>query len=238
MLAAADGLDAYLRIRCGPPRAAELRERADTALRAFLEQVFADRTEFGFDPERFEGAYLELELALYEGNAMTTIIAPLLGVALEPTTNLVPLGDGLSLQSGDSLTDAPSDAVWGEHDEPNVLIVLCLTAQPMKDPPGRSPTCTARMRFRSALTALRLFERGGYALGPLAWLRADTGVWRPFALGSSGRPRGITVIPAEEEDELRAFCSLIARPRPARASSRGRSRASRWGASGWRPSKP
>ncbi|HWF50978.1 MAG TPA: hypothetical protein VG294_10095 [Solirubrobacteraceae bacterium] len=212
MLATAEGLDAYLRGRAGPPVPTEARERADAALRAFLGHVFAERSEFGFDPERFGAAYAELELALYEGSRMTTVIAPLLGVALDPGTDEVPLGEGLSLQSGNSLTDAPSDAVWGESDEPNVLIVLTITGE--STPQGRSPISTARVRFRRALTALRLFERGGYALGPLAWARADAGLWRPFALGSSGRPRGITVIPAGEEDELRAFCSLISRRTP------------------------
>ena len=192
MLAAADGLDAYV--------------SADAALRSFLSRVFADRSEFGFDPERFEASYAELELALYEGTAATTVIAPLLGVALERETDEVPLGDGLSLQSGNSLTDAPSDAVWGERDEPNVLIVLTITGERAHSGTRTSPQSTARLRFRRALTALRLFERGGYALGPLAWMRADAGVWRPFSLGSSGRPRGVTLIPAEEEDELRAFC--------------------------------
>jgi len=211
MLAAADGLDGYLRGRGGAPVPTEPRERAEAALRGFLGRVFADRSSFGFDPERFETAYAELETALYEGSCMTTVIAPLLGVALEPGTEEVPLGEGLSLQSGDSLTDAPSDAVWGEHDEPNVLIVLTIAGERTQ----KSPLATARVRFRRALTALRLFERGGYALGPLAWLRADAGVWRPFALGSSGRPRGVTLIPAAEEDELRAFCSLIARRTPA-----------------------
>jgi hypothetical protein len=216
MLAAAEGLDAYLRGRSGPPVPTEPRERADSALRSFLGHVFAERSDFGFDPERFESAYTELELALYEGSAITTVIAPLLGVALEPETDEVPLGDGLSLQSGDSLTDAPSDAVWGEHDEPNVLIVLTITAERAYRAPGGgpSPLSTARLRFRRALTALRLFERGGYALGPLAWTRADAGVWRPFPLGSTGRPRGVTLIPVEEEDELRAFCSLIGRRTP------------------------
>ncbi|MDQ6805096.1 MAG: hypothetical protein M3065_09020 [Actinomycetota bacterium] len=212
MLATAEGLDAYLRGRAGPPVPAEARERADVALRVFLGRVFAGRSEFGFDLERFDAAYAALELALYEGSCRTTVIAPLLGVTLDPDTDEVPLGDGLSLQTGDSLTDAPSDAVWGESDEPNVLIVLTVTGE--RTPAGRSPISTARVRFRRALTALRLFERGGYALGPLAWARADVAGWRPFALGSSGRPRGITVIPAGEEDELRAFCSLISRRTP------------------------
>jgi hypothetical protein len=212
MLASAEGLDSYLHGRAAPPVPAEARERADAALRAFLGRVFAERSEFGLDPARFDAAYAELELALYEGSRVTTMIAPLLGVALEPGSEEVALGDGLSLQSGDSLTDAPSDAVWGESDEPNVLIVLTITGG--QTPAGRSPISTARVRFRRALTALRLFERGGYALGPLAWTRADAGGWRPFALGSTGRPRGITPIPAAEEDELRAFCSLISRRTP------------------------
>ncbi len=210
MLAGADGVDAYLRGRAEPRVPSEPRERADAALRSFLGHVFAERSEFGLDPRRFEVAYAELERSLYEGRCMTTVIAPLLGVALDPETVEVALGDGLSLQSGDSLTDAPSDAVWGEHDEPNVLIVLS-TAHERSEP---SPISTARVRFRRALTALRLFERGGYALGPIAWTRADAGAWRPFALGSSGRPRGVTLIAAAEEDELRAFCSLISRRTP------------------------
>jgi hypothetical protein len=210
MLAGADGVDAYLRSRAEPRVPTEPRERADTALRSFLGHVFAERSAFAFDPERFEAAYAELERALYEGRAMTTVIAPLLGVALDPETIEVPLGDGLSLQPGDSLSDAPSDAVWGEYDEPNVLIVLTIPEAGRQQP----PRSIARVRFRRALTALRLFERGGYALGPLAWSRPDEGMWRPFALGSSGRPRGVTLIAAEEEDELRAFCNLVARRTP------------------------
>lgn len=210
MLASADGVDAYLRARGEARVPAEPRERADAVLRSFLGHVFADRSEFGFDPARFELAYAELERVLYTGRRLTTVIAPLLGIALEPGRTEVPLGEGLSLQSGDSLTDAPSDAVWGEHDEPNVLIVLTIA----EERPRQSPLATARARFRRALTALRLFERGGYALGPLAWVRVDGGAWRTFALGSTGRPRGMTLIPAEEEDELRAFCSLVSRRTP------------------------
>jgi len=44
------------------------------------------------------------------------------------------------------------------------------------------------------LTALRLFERGGFALGPIGFSRIDGGAWRPVALGGSGRPRLTTMI--------------------------------------------
>ena len=72
----------------------------------------------------------------------------------------------------------------------------------------------ARVRFRRTLTALRLFEPGGFALGPVAWTRIDAGSWRSVPLGGSGRPRLTRRIPGEQEDELRAFCNLVARRTP------------------------
>jgi hypothetical protein len=64
------------------------------------------------------------------------------------------------------------------------------------------------------LTALRLFERGGYALGPVAWARTEAGSWRPVAVGASGRPRFLTLVPAAQEAELQAFCDLVTRRAP------------------------
>jgi hypothetical protein len=209
-LAGLDGVDAYVRQRGESRIPGEPRERADVALRAFLSFVFAERSEFGFDPVRFDQAYAELERALYEGRCVATVIAPLLGLALEPSTRELPLGDGLALVRGDAFPDAPAEAVWADGEEPNVLALLTVTHERS----ARSPVSSARGRFRRILTALRLFERGGYALGPIAWTRTDTGAWRPVALGSSGRPRFVTFVSAEHEDELRAFCNLIARRAP------------------------
>ena len=141
---------------------------------------------------------------------MTTVIAPLLGLALDPESDEVPLGDGLSLVRGETLPDAPADAVWADAEEPNVLAVLTVS----QERSARPAVSLARARFRRVLTALRLFERGGYALGPVAWTRTDTGPWRPVALGSAAAPRLTTLLPAANEDELRAFCNLIARRMP------------------------
>ena len=212
-----EGVEAYLRERGEVRIPGDARERADAVLRSFLGGVFAERSEFGFDLTRFETAYSELERALYDGRCVTTVIAPLLGVALDHDTKELPLGDGLSLVRGESLADAPADAVWGAHtpdgrmgDEPNVLAVLTVT----QERSVRAPVSIARGRFRRILTALRLFERGGYALGPVAWTRTDAGAWRPVAFGSSGRPRFVTLIRDAQEDELRAFCNLISRRAP------------------------
>jgi hypothetical protein len=100
--------------------------------------------------------------------------------------------------------------VWGEGEDPNVLAVLIVA----QERSVRPPVSIARARFRRVLTALRLFERGGYALGPVAWTRTDSGSWRPAALGGSGRPRFVTLISAAHEDELRAFCNLVSRRAP------------------------
>jgi hypothetical protein len=208
-LTSMDGVDAYLSLRGETRIPGDPRERADAALRAFLSAVFQERSEFAFDPERFESSYAELERAVYEGRQVSEVIAPLLGIALDPTTGELPLGDGLSLIRGETLTDAPAEAVWGDGEEPNVLALLAVSGDSV-----RPPVSIARSRFRRLLTALRLFERGGYALGPVAWTRSDAGPWRQVAFGGSGRPRLITFISAEQEDELRAFCNLIGRRMP------------------------
>ncbi len=206
-LAALDGVANYLRQRGEPRIPDEPRERADAALRSLLGAVFDERSEFELEPARFEAAYAELELALYEGSSVTTVIAPLLGLALDHDTREVPIGEGLSLLRGEALADAPADAIWGDGEEPNVLVVLTVS----KEDSQRPPISVARTRFRRILTALRLFERGGYALGPVAWTRTDGATWRPAALGGSGRPRLLTFLPASHEDELRAFTNLISR---------------------------
>jgi hypothetical protein len=209
-LAGLDGVEAYLRQRGETRIPTERREAADAALRTFLNAVYAERSDFGFDPDRFGAAYDELESALYEGRAVTTVMAPVLGIALDPDTNELALGDGLSLIRGDALEEAPSEAVWGDGEEAHILIVLSAA----QDRAAPAPVSVARARFRRTLTALRLFERGGYALGPVAWTRIDAGVWRSVPLGGSGRPALPRRITAEQEDELRAFCNLVARRAP------------------------
>jgi hypothetical protein len=222
-LTEAQGTEAYLRLRGETRIPAEGRERADAALRCFLARVFEERSEFDLDPQRLETAYEELERALYDGRCVTTVIAPLLGIALDPDTAELPLGDGLALVQGATFSDAPAEAVWGAggpegfSEEPNVLACLTVTGERS----ARPPVSIARARFRRILTALRLFERGGYALGPLAWTRVDDGTWRSVAFGASGRPRFVTLIPATEEDELRAFYNLVMRRSPSGRSGAG-----------------
>ncbi len=208
-LAGCQALDVYLSEH-GVKAPADTRGRCREALCVFLECVFSGRSGFGFEPAHFEAAYAELERALYEGHCTATVIAPLLGVALDPETTELTLGDGLSLIRGDALAEAPSEAVWGDGEEPNVLALLAID----QERSDRSPVSIARARFRRILSALRLFERGGYSVGPAGWARTEAGSWRSVSIGVSGRPRLLTLVRAAQEDELRAFYRLVARRAP------------------------
>jgi hypothetical protein len=220
-LAELEGAETYLRQR-GEQQVPDIgRERADAVLHCFLARVFEERTEFGLDETRFALAYDELEHALYDGRSVTTVIASLFGMGLDPRTSELALGDGLSLMHGTAIPGAPDEAVWGtagseaRSTEANVLLVLSSTDERGGGHAAASVP-VARVRFRRVLTALRLFERGGYSLGPIIWTRTDGGAWRPIPFGSGGTVGGsqLTLIGAAQEDELRAFCNLIARRIP------------------------
>lgn len=208
-LAGLDGVGDYLRSQGEPRVPVDARERADAALRVFVSRVFSEATEFVITPERLDRAYRELEDSLLDGRAEAVVIAPLLGLRLQSLE--VALGQGLSLVRGDQLAGAPADAVWtAASDEPAVLACLTLTG----DPGAASPLSEATARFRRLLTALRLYDPVRVALGPVAWERTGAGAWTLGDLGTSGRARGVLTIPEQAEDELRAFCNLVARRTP------------------------
>jgi hypothetical protein len=206
------GVDAYLRMR-GEPRVPEsLDERADAALRSFLSAMYSEVTEFEFSAERFARAYSEFESAVYETRSLTAVIAPLHG--LELVSDEVPIVEGLSLVRADTLQDAPAEAVWGRPvpepgDSPNVVVSLSVEGAPGDGPPLHE----ARARFSALLTALRLVDAAGFALGSSAWARIDAGPWQLVALGAGGGvPAGPPYrVEPDEEDELRGFCNLVAR---------------------------
>jgi hypothetical protein len=204
------GLDSYLEQR-GQPVPRGQRERAEAVLRTFLGRVFEDSSDFSLSGERVQRAFAELEAALYHGRSETVVIVPLIG--LEVASADVPLGEGLSLVRGDAFAeDAPAEALWAPGaPQAHLLAVLRWEAAP-GDP---SPVAHARIRLRRLLTAIRLFEAGGFHFGPLAWTRTGGGGWQPFALGTLGHRTGEPlVIASEQEDELRAFCSLVSRRSP------------------------
>jgi hypothetical protein len=198
-LGATIGVSEYLESR-GETVPRDPRERAEDALRLFLARVFDDSTDFVLTDLRFETAYTELERVVCEGRTESVVVAPLLGVDLG--SEQVDMGDGLVLVRGEALPDAPADA--------DVFAVLSWEAAPG----DAAPVEHARIRLRRLLTALRLYDTGVPALGAAAWARTAGGPWQMVVLGATGAPHGLVSVPAAQEDELRAFCTLIGRRTP------------------------
>jgi hypothetical protein len=205
------GVDRYLEARGERGFPAEQRARAEFTLRVFLGRVFEESIDFELKPERLERAYGEIEEALYDERTETVVIAPVLGVEIDSPE--IALGDGLTLVQGDAFPeDAPEDALWAQGAQrPHLLAVLRWEAAAG----DLTPVAHGRVRLRRLLTALRLYDGASVAFGPLAWTRTGGSPWEPFALGAVGarRDEPMVVAPAQE-DELRAFCSLIARRAP------------------------
>ena len=196
------GAEAYLRTR------GLSGEDAEPALRALIERLWEDATDFTFPEERFTAVYAEVEGTLYREARRTEVIAPLYGARIED--GRVELGDGLSLTTED--LDAPREAGWGLNPahgggEPTVLCRLERSVG-ADDP---LPLVEARTRFARLLAGLRLWSAGGVALGPAVWARADAGAWRPSPVAPSGAARGEPlVIRSGEVEELRLFLDEVA----------------------------
>ncbi|MEI2701610.1 MAG: hypothetical protein V9E83_04310 [Baekduia sp.] len=206
-IGACNGLPAYLRAH--GRTAVGGGAGAVEALRQFLTVVFKDSSDFVLSDERFEQAYAELEQIVMEGRVLTEVIAPLLGLRVDSAR--VELGGGLSLIGDDAGFEVPAEARRGASPEhPGVLIRLEWEAAAGDE----APLHHAQVRLGRLLTALRLYDASEMHLAPTAWVRTGGDRWQPFALGDGGSPRGVCVVPAHQEDELRAFLSLVGRRSP------------------------
>jgi hypothetical protein len=204
-LAALPDPAAYLRAR-GRPVPKEPRAQAEAVLQALLAVLWSEGSDFAFDPERFDAAYAELEDIAYAGCSLSVVLTPVEGLVIE--SDEVTLGDGVSLVRGVTLRDAPAGLVADDHATVAVLALETGAGD------GRALEGAGR-RLRRLQTALRLWDDAEPALGPSAWARTDGGPWLAIPLATGlRRPAADCLLSAEEEDPLRAFCSLVARRTP------------------------
>ncbi len=216
-LAKFDGLDRYLARRGddvlkGRKRAdrSEIGRQAGAhagprlALRLLLDDVFAEQTEFELRPERLASALARLERAeLTSAPDTVTLVATLHGLTIASPE--IRLTTGLQIAKPETLHWAPEQAL-APIDGETAHLLVALTCERASD---------GRAVVRDLLRALRLFGDGRVTLGSLAWARTGgEDAWSTVALGTGGRPHGMLVVSPEQEDELRAFCSLVSRRAP------------------------
>jgi len=205
-------LPGYLSARGRRPPGSDARSQADAALQAFIAAVWADATDFAFEAERFAVAFTELEEAAYSGVALSVVVTPVDGLVID--ADEVPLGEGMSLVRGVTLQDVPPEL---RGDEFATVAVLALEHDDLEQ---------AGRRLRRLQTALRLWDEAEPALGPTAWARTERSGDEASSRGSGSawlaiplatglrRGTGDCLLAPEEEDQLRAFCSLVARRMP------------------------
>ncbi len=201
-LAALPDLPAYLQARGRRLPGPDARSQADAALQAFLTAVWSDSSDFAFERDRFDHVFAELEQHAYDGRRLSVVLAAVEGLVLE--SEEVALGDGLSLVRAETLRDVPGGL---DDDQMGTVAMLALDGERALEGAGR--------RLRRLQTALRLWDDAEPSLGPTAWARTDGGPWFavPLAIGVR-RETGDCLLAGDEEDPLRAFCSLVTRRTP------------------------
>lgn len=223
LLGAFDGLDRYLLGRHGNASAAPGARRlaghgsgarADGALRLLLQDVFADHSDFRLaqHDERLRAALERLDNSAHASPTEVTLLATLHGLAIASPE--LPLAPGLTLVRPDEVDGVPDGALDPQQPDGRQAHGHLLVACRHEDPDAGEAVARARVRLDELLRALRLFGDGRISLGPLGWTRVGDGSWNALALGRGGRPHGMLLVGADQEDELRAFCNLVARRAP------------------------
>ena len=214
-----DGLERYLSSMgtvSPPTRAGRARSRALRAITTLLADVFDGQTDFELHPDRLQAALERLERSELANTSAMTLVATLHGLTI--TSPELSLATGLTIARPDALQDVPAGAGSTADGADGDQLIVALT---VRDEEGMATDGAAGDAvaqgcevLNDLLRALRLFGDGRVALGALAWSRLGDAPWNPVALGSGGRPHGMLVVTAEQEDELRAFCNLVSRRAP------------------------
>jgi len=203
-----EGLERYI----GGPGEQPLgpaRSGAELALWMLLDDVFADQTEFELRGERVEDVLARLDGCALARADETTLVATLQGMAI--ASDELRLSGTLLIARPGTLRDMPEEIEpVGPTDEIDHLLLVYTSQADAAEAAGEEGAAA----FRDVLCALRLFGDARVSLGGLAWARGGAGRWRPLPLLAGGRPHGMLVLAAAQEDELRAFCSLVARRTP------------------------
>lgn len=207
-LAAFEGLERYLVSVGADVARLSPRARVRAAIASLLGELFVEQSDFELHEDRLRETLTRLHSTALTSTAEVTIVARLYGMTI--ASSELALAPGLTIAHPDALEGLPAELGPAEDDGPGDLIVALASTE--QDPTEALER--GREVLRDLLRALRLFGDGRVTLGALAWARVGSGQWNPLALGRGGRPHGMLLVTAEQEDELRAFCNLVSRRAP------------------------
>jgi len=205
-----EGLDRYLASMGADAGRSKGRARVRAAIKTLMEDVFEEQTDFQLRPERLRAALDRLEQSAFASASLLTLVATLHGLTIASTE--LSLTKGLTIAHRDALQGMPEAALAGSaggRGDDHLIVVH--TAE---DDDPHDAQLLGREVLKDLLRGLRLFGDGRVTLGALAWARVGAGPWSALAVGTGGRPHGMLVVTAEQEDELRAFCNLVSRRAP------------------------
>ena len=117
LLASFDGLERYLTDRGSDPGHPE--RRVGATIRALLEEVFEDQTDFDLSRERVAAALQRLESSDLASTSEATLVATLHGLTIASAE--LQLTKGLTIAQPDALRGVPEAAVLAGEDAPGVL---------------------------------------------------------------------------------------------------------------------
>jgi hypothetical protein len=195
--------------QAGIPVPVDASERAEAAVVAFLNRLWADSADFTVDDERLAEAMRNLE----EGSDPISqhaveIVVPLAGMTMPG--HRLELGDVTLIRTDSQELPVGARSSEGMGRSPwDPGVVAMIGGDDAAEVAGR-----AERAFDDAVTAMRLLKPGGVALGPQGWARKSSGEWRATATGAT-RPRpGGYVISESEGLELAELTRALAERRP------------------------
>jgi hypothetical protein len=203
------GLQRYLIARGVPAVPSDRRVAARAGLRALLEDVFEEQTDFVLRAERLRQSLERLDGAASMSANEVTIVTTLHGLTI--ASQELTLTTGLTIARPEAVRGLPGGlGIAGAGGRDDHLLVMFSA----EGADAHEVVADGTDVLLDLLRALRLFGDGRVTLGSLAWARIGAGAWNPLALCAGGRPHGMLLVSAEQEDELRAFCNLVSRRAP------------------------
>ena len=174
----------------------------------------------------------ELDAETRDAGEADLLIAPIVGLQM-PLPRLQ-LPSGVRVVRADTV-DAPIEAMRSEGMqraawEPQYLAL----AEQGEGPEGAS---SALNQLHDLISVLRLYREGSIGLGPYAFAPTGEESWRRIATGAPPTRPGGYQLSEDDSIEIRGSPTISRSVPIPRALSPGRSRGSRWAASGPRPWK-